>query len=243
MHESIPKNPHHFHKNSRVLHTAKSADGDADVDDPRNFEESHVGGGFDYEITKFFSRNECRVQFFMTWISPSYYFGERELFGLESLFKTNPNGCLIILSNSLDSIHGSKLLHPLIETGFRLRAIVLDLSSLFNNTPAEIWFNGIKNGSKNAGEIPLPQNLSNLIRLAALYKYGGIYLDTGFIILKDLLRLRNCIEAQSVDANGNWTRLNNAILVFDKNHELVYKFMRNLLPLLMGMCGAIMGPI
>ncbi|XP_057801272.1 uncharacterized protein LOC131016579 [Salvia miltiorrhiza] len=208
MHESSGEDRDHDHHLSRVLHT-KSADGE----------------GFNSEITYFFSRNRCRVRLFMTWISPADFFGERELFGLESLFKTNPKGCLIILSNTLDSIHGSKLLQPLIEIGFRVRAISLDLSSLFNDTPAEIWFDQIKNGSKNAGEIPLPQNLSNLIRLAALYKYGGVYLDTDFIILKDLSRLRNSIGAQSVDVNGNWTRLNNAILVFDKNHQLVYKFM------------------
>lgn len=222
MHVITTQNHLPAHKNSRVLHK-KSAnnDDDADVDDnPRLFEES----GFDSEITQFFSRNRCTVHLFMTWISPADFFGERELFVLESLFKTNPKGCLVILSNTLDSIDGSKLLQPLIQIGFRVRAISLDLYSLFNNTPAQIWFNQIKNGSKNAGEIPLPQNLSNLIRLSALYKYGGVYLDTDFIILKDLSRLRNSIGAQSVDVNGNWTRLNNAILVFDKNHELMYKF-------------------
>ncbi|KAL1543551.1 lactosylceramide 4-alpha-galactosyltransferase [Salvia divinorum] len=162
-----------FHKNSRVLHTKpadKEEDGHADVD----------------KITHFFTRNRCSVHLFMAWISPADLFGERELFGLETLFKTNPRSCLVILSNSLAS---SKLLQPLIETGFRIRAISLDLSSLFSSTPAEIWFNQIKNGNKNAGEIPLPQNLSNLIRHAALYKYGGVYLDTDFIILRDLSRL------------------------------------------------------
>ncbi|KAH6798219.1 hypothetical protein C2S52_022773 [Perilla frutescens var. hirtella] len=221
MHEKITTNhDHHLqpHKNSRALQT-KSAD--ADVDSSL-FEESHVA---DSEIIEFFSRNRCRVQLFMTWISPAESFGERELFGLESLFKTNPESCLIILSNTMDSIHGSKALQPLIEIGFHVRAISPDLSSLLSNTPAENWFNEIMNGTKNAGEIPLPQNLSNLIRLAALYKYGGVYLDTDFIILKDLSSLRNSIGAQSVDVNGNWTRLNNAILVFDKNHDLVYKFM------------------
>ncbi|CAL5422741.1 unnamed protein product [Camellia sinensis] len=55
---------------------------------------------------------------------------------------------------------------------------------------------------QNRGEIPLAQNLSNLIRLVILYKYGGVHLDTDFITLKDFSRLRNSIEEQSIDATG-----------------------------------------
>ncbi|KAJ4977583.1 hypothetical protein NE237_008363 [Protea cynaroides] len=83
----------------------------------------------------------------------------------------------------------------------------------------------ISKGHKDPGEIPLAQNLSNLLRLAVLYKYGGVYLDTDFIVLKKFSGLRNSIAAQSMDAEtGNWTRLNNAVLIFDKNHPLLFKF-------------------
>ncbi|KAL3839411.1 hypothetical protein ACJIZ3_024002 [Penstemon smallii] len=160
----------------------------------------------------------------MTWISPVASFGEREFFGLESLFQTNPRSCLIILSKSMDSEKGYEILKPLVDRGFRVKAITPNLWDLVKDTPGEIWLNDIKNGNKDAGEIPLPQNLSNLMRLAILYKYGGVYLDTDFIVLKDFSSLRNSIGAQSVDVNGNWTRLNNAVLVFDRKHPLVYKF-------------------
>ncbi|KAK4396134.1 Lactosylceramide 4-alpha-galactosyltransferase [Sesamum angolense] len=121
-------------------------------------------------------------------------------------------------------VQGKTILQPLISRGFRVQAMSPDLWALFSNTPAEGWLNDIKNGNKDPGEIPLAQNLSNLIRLAALYKYGGVYLDTDFILLKDFSGLRNAIGAQSIDVNGNWTRLNNAVLIFDKNHPLVYMF-------------------
>ncbi|KAL0338205.1 UNVERIFIED_CONTAM: hypothetical protein Sangu_1342600 [Sesamum angustifolium] len=138
-------------------------------------EPSDLATRFDSRVREFFSRNQCEVQVFMTWISPVDSFGEREFFGLESLFHTNPTTCLIILSKTMDSTQGKTILQPLISRGFRVRAMSPDLWALFSNTPAE--------------------------------------------------GLRNAIGAQSIDVNGNWTRLNNAVLIFDKNHPLVYMFM------------------
>ncbi|XP_073153325.1 uncharacterized protein [Henckelia pumila] len=161
----------------------------------------------------------------MTWIAPAGSFRKRQFSGLDSLFQTNPRSCLVILSKSMDSVNGDKILEPLIGHGFRVLAVTPDLWDLCKGTPAESWLNEIKNGSKDPGAIPLAQNLSNLMRLAALYKYGGVYLDTDFVILKDLSGLRNVIGAQSVKKKGNPTKLNNAILVFDREHPLVYTFM------------------
>uniref|UniRef100_A0A5B7BXW0 Putative lactosylceramide 4-alpha-galactosyltransferase-like n=1 Tax=Davidia involucrata TaxID=16924 RepID=A0A5B7BXW0_DAVIN len=168
--------------------------------------------------------SRCEIQFFMTWISPARSFRGREFWAVESVFKAHPHGCLTILSTSMDSVGGYRILKPLLDRGFRVFAVTPDLPFLFKDTPAEGWFNDIKSGNKDPGEIPLAQNLSNLIRLAILYKYGGVYLDTDFIVLKDFSGLRNSIGAQSIDVSGSWTRLNNAVLVFDKNHPLVYKF-------------------
>ncbi|KAL8526704.1 hypothetical protein ACS0TY_015778 [Phlomoides rotata] len=195
-------------------------------EDLQLFDSSDSTRMFDSKVREFFSReNQCKVQVFMTWISSVDSFGEVQFFGLESLFQTNPSSCLIILSKSMDSDKGFKILAPLTSRGFRVRAMSPDLWYLLRNTPTERWFDEIKNGSRSWGEIPPAQNLSNLIRLAVLFKYGGVYLDTDFIILKDFSGLRNSIGAQSVDSNGNWTRLNNAVLVFDKNHPLVYSFL------------------
>uniref|UniRef100_A0A0V0HEK6 Putative ovule protein n=1 Tax=Solanum chacoense TaxID=4108 RepID=A0A0V0HEK6_SOLCH len=161
----------------------------------------------------------------MTWISPANTFGSREFFALETLFKSHPKGCLIILSRTLDTPRGVTILNPLTELAYNVVSVTPELSFLFNRTPVETWYTDLKKGNKDPGEIPLAQNLSNLIRLAVLYKYGGVYLDTDFIILKDFSSLRNSIGAQSVSANGNWTRLNNAVLIFDRKHPLLYKFM------------------
>ncbi|MBA0830409.1 hypothetical protein Goarm_014943 [Gossypium armourianum] len=178
---------------------------------------------FHGRVQEFFN-HKCEVQFFMTWISTAESFGTREILAVESVFKAHPHGCLMILSRTLDSAQGHMILKPLLDRGFKVQAVTPDLPFLLKNTPAEAWFNDIKSGEKDPGGIPLAQNLSNLMRLAALYKYGGVYLDTDFIVLKSFKGLKNTIGAQSINSAKNWTRLNNAVLVFDMNHPLLYKF-------------------
>ncbi|XP_047148053.1 lactosylceramide 4-alpha-galactosyltransferase-like [Vigna umbellata] len=179
---------------------------------------------FHARILGFFS-HECESQFFMTWEYPAGSFEARELLSIESLFKVHPKACLAILSRTLDSILGYRILKPLLDRRFRVQAVAPDLPFLFKGTPAEAWLNELMKGKKDPGKISLFQNLSNLMRLAVLYKYGGVYLDTDFIVLKPLSVLRNSIGAQSMDSgNKNWTRLNNAVLIFDMNHPLLLRF-------------------
>ncbi|KAL7213110.1 hypothetical protein ACSBR2_015756 [Camellia fascicularis] len=183
--------------------------------------------GFSKRVKEFFNSSSCEVRFFMTWISSIDSFGERELFSIESVFKSHPNGCLIIVSNSMDSTRGTRILRPFLDEGFHLISISPDFDYLFKNTLAETWFDQLKKGNVDPGEVSLGQNLSNLIRLALLFKFGGVYIDTDVIILKSFAKLRNVIGAQTIDLEtGNWTRLNNAILVFDKLHPLLYKFIQ-----------------
>ncbi|XP_004492423.1 uncharacterized protein At4g19900-like [Cicer arietinum] len=180
---------------------------------------------FHARIQGFLKNESCESQFFMTWISPSSSFGSREFLAIESIFKVQPQACLTILSRTLDSNHGYKILKPFIDKGFKVQALTPNLSFLFKGTLAESWFHELRKGKKDPGEIPLFQNLSNLIRLCVLYKYGGVYLDTDFILMKPLNGLRNCIGAQSMDFGSNhWTRLNNAVLIFDMNHPLLLRF-------------------
>ncbi|KAF5205930.1 Lactosylceramide 4-alpha-galactosyltransferase [Thalictrum thalictroides] len=186
---------------------------------------------FSVRIKEFFngsgSNSSCKLRFFMTWISSLESFGYREFFSIESVFKSHPDACLLILSSSMDTQRGNQLLRPFKEQGFRVSAISPDLEYIFKNTSAEAWFDKLKNGNVDPGEVPLGQNLSNLLRLVILYKYGGIYLDTDVIVLKRFDGLRNVIGAQTMDLQtGNWSRLNNAAMIFDKKHPLLSKFIR-----------------
>ena len=171
-----------------------------------------------------FSRDDCEVNFMMTWISPAEMFGKREILSVESVFKSHPKGCSIILSSTMDSPLGFRILKPFLDRGYRVTAITPNLPYLLKDTAGETWLEEILTGKRDPGKISLAQNLSNLMRLAYLFKFGGVYLDTDMIVLKSFKRLRNVIGAQTLEpVTRNWTRLNNAVLIFDKNHPLLLK--------------------
>lgn len=218
-----------LHKNRNFVVSSKGGD----VYHPKRRRRQRVAEvkPFEVRVREFFNANSsdscCESRFFMTWISSVESFGEREMFSISSLFKTHPNGCLIIASNSLNSRDGMKILKPFLNKGFRVTSISPDFDYLFKGTPAETWYNQLMLGNVNPGEVALGQNLSNLLRLGLLYRFGGIYLDTDVIVLKNLGELRNVIGAQTVDlGSGNWSRLNNAVMIFDEGHPLLYKFIQ-----------------
>ncbi|XVE97051.1 hypothetical protein REPUB_Repub02eG0277100 [Reevesia pubescens] len=189
------------------------------------FKSNNLNSQFHDQVLGFFNSN-CTVWYFMIWLSPAQSFGPREFSAVDSLFKASPMGCLMILSPSLDSRQGYRILKPLIDGGFKVLALTPDLPFLVKNTPAKGWFDEMKSGSKDPGKISLSYNLSNLIRLAILYNYGGVYLDVDFIILKDLTGLSNAIGAQSIDTSTRkWTRINGAAMIFNNDHPLLHDFL------------------
>jgi lactosylceramide 4-alpha-galactosyltransferase len=167
----------------------------------------------------------CTDRFFMTWLSPLSQFGSRELLVLESLFRWHPGACLLVASDTMDSAGGNDRLSPFVERGLRVVATSPDLAYLLHGTPAEPWLGSVKRGGVSPGSVPLGQNLSNLLRLALLYKYGGVYLDADVVVLRPFSGIRNAVGAQSVDqTTGGWRRLNNAVMVFDQGHPVLREF-------------------
>ncbi|KAI0500610.1 hypothetical protein KFK09_018824 [Dendrobium nobile] len=209
------------HKNPNFLHVSRKAytsSNSYSAPSPRPL-------SFSARATAFFRGHPpCAARFHMNWISKHQNFSQKELLSIESIFKFHPQACLLILSSSMDSPAGAQLLKPLTSLGFRIASITPDFGFLLNQTPAKRWFRRLQQGRVNPGEVPIAQNLSNLLRIAALYKFGGIYLDTDVIVVKEFSALRNVIGAQTADVAGNWNRLNNAVLVFDKKHPLLYEF-------------------
>ncbi|KAF7845384.1 lactosylceramide 4-alpha-galactosyltransferase-like [Senna tora] len=174
-----------------------------------------------------FTNKGCSILFYMIWLSPSQSFGKREFLTMDTLFKAHPQGCLLIISKSMDSKRGNRVLKPLLDRGFKALAITPDLPFLVKDTPAEAWLEEMKSGTRDPGKIPLFQNLSNLLRLALLYKYGGVYVDIDLIILKNFSGLRNAIGAQSVNpVTKKWNRLNGAVMVFDRKHPILLDFLQ-----------------
>ncbi|CAH9059896.1 unnamed protein product [Cuscuta europaea] len=181
---------------------------------------------FSTRVKGFFKENSCKLRFFMTWISSVESFSIREMSAIESLFRAHPRGCLVLVSNSIDSVEGTKtILSPFLKKGLKITAITPDFNYLFKNTSAHSWVDRLLRGSIDPGEVSIGQNLSNLLRLGLLYKFGGVYIDTDVIILKSFSKLRNVIGAQTMNPETRkWSRLNNAVMIFNKGHPLVYKF-------------------
>lgn len=180
---------------------------------------------FSAKVKPFFK--PCKLRFFMTWISRVDSFGSRERLSIESVFKWNPLCCLLVISRTMDSDAGEEILRPFRNRGFRVMAAAPDLRYLLKKTPAEEWLRKVEGGDIDPGEVSFAQNLSNVLRLAALYKFGGVYIDADIILLRNFSGLRNAIGAQNRDSQtGRWNRLNNAVLAFDKRHPLLFKFIQ-----------------
>ncbi|KAI4312135.1 hypothetical protein MLD38_036981 [Melastoma candidum] len=182
---------------------------------------------FASRVHSFFQNQTCSVRIFMTWISSAESFGDREVFALESLFRSHRDACLVIISSSLDTELGKRIINPFLDKAYRVICVSPNFEYLFRDTHAETWFRKLIDGKVRPGEVSLGQNLSNLLRLVLLYKFGGIYLDFDMIALRSFIGLRNVIGAQTMDVETrNWTRLNNAVLIFDKNHPLLFQFIQ-----------------
>ncbi|XP_046858168.1 uncharacterized protein LOC124451593 isoform X2 [Xenia sp. Carnegie-2017] len=127
---------------------------------------------------------------------------------VESVFYHHPNATMIIYSNTL---HLS-MLDVLRKKGYDAYVQRYKLSDLAQGTSAVEFIRD---------ELPYAMEGQNwyshetdLIRLLLLYKYGGIYIDTDVIIVKDWHDLpSNVIGWESSDT------LNGAILKFDKPYH------------------------
>lgn len=93
----------------------------------------------------------------------------------------------------------------------------LDLQELFRDTPLAGWYAAVQ-GRWEPYLFPV---LSDASRIALMWKFGGIYLDTDFIVLKNLRNLTNVLGTQSRYV------LNGAFLAFERRHEFMALCMRD----------------
>lgn len=93
------------------------------------------------------------------------------------------------------------------------------LGKYLKGTPLEpLYHSGAFNRSRYA-----LQHISDAVRIAILYQYGGIYLDLDVVVLRSLRCLRN--SAGHVDVLGQ-VSVENDVLAFDAGHKFLRFFMR-----------------
>lgn len=173
--------------------------------------------GFSEFMERFFEHGKCSMRVFMVWNSPQWAYGIRHQRGLESLLKQHPDACVVMLSETLEL----ESFHQFVKEGYKVAVAVPNLDELLESTPthvfASVWYEWRQTKYYHL-------HYSELVRLAALYKYGGIYLDSDVIILKPLTSLRNSIGATN-HVSGN-SRFGGAVLAFEKQSPLLEECLR-----------------
>ncbi|KAG6551088.1 hypothetical protein Mapa_007323 [Marchantia paleacea] len=150
---------------------------------------------------------KCGLRVFMAWTTPPWSFTIRHQRVLESLLSFHPDACVVVFSESIEL----DFFKSFVQDGYRIAVALPQLQELLEDTPCED-FASIYLKWREVDLFYL--HYTELLRLAALYKYGGIYLDMDMIVLKPLTSLRNTIGSELL-ADGH-TRPNGAAMFFER---------------------------
>lgn len=142
--------------------------------------------------------------------SPSFLF----MCSVESAARAHPESQVVVLMKGLPrdtTARPRNLGISLLSCFPNVWIRPLDLQELFADTPLAAWYSE----AQHRWEPYLLPVLSDASRIALLWKFGGIYLDTDFIVLKNLRNLTNMLGVQSRYV------LNGAFLAFERKHEFL----------------------
>ncbi|XP_039918608.1 lactosylceramide 4-alpha-galactosyltransferase-like [Hirundo rustica] len=142
--------------------------------------------------------------------SPSYLFS----CSVESAARTHPASKVVVLMKGLTKGNVSLPKHwafSLFSCFPNVEIRPLDLTELFSGTPLKRWYLW----PLRQWEPHFLPVLSDACRIVLMWKFGGIYLDTDFIVLKNLQNLTNALGIQDDK------ELNGAFLSFKPKHRFM----------------------
>ncbi|XP_071735492.1 uncharacterized protein At4g19900 [Rutidosis leptorrhynchoides] len=164
----------------------------------------------------FFRKGKCSMRVFMVWNSPTWMFSVRHQRGLESLLFHHPDACVVVFSETIEL----NFFDSFVKDGFKVAVAMPNLDELLKDTPthefASVWFEWRKTKF-------YPTHYSELIRLAALYKYGGMYLDTDVKVLRPLDSLSNMV---GLEDESSASQLNGAVMAFRKHSPFIMECLK-----------------
>lgn len=171
----------------------------------------HPHLSFSNFMDAFFRKGKCSMRVFMVWNSPPWMYGVRHQRGLESLLLHHRDACVVLFSETIEL----DFFKDFVKDGFKVAVAMPNLDELLKNTPthifASVWFEWRKTSFYST-------HYSELIRLAALYKYGGVYLDSDILVLKPLSSLNNSVGLEEQVAESS---LNGAVMAFRKHSPFI----------------------
>ncbi|GAB2281127.1 hypothetical protein Dimus_015733 [Dionaea muscipula] len=159
----------------------------------------------------FFRKGNCSMTVFMVWNSPPWMYGVRHQRGLESLHFHHPSACIVVFSETIDL----DFFKGFVNEGFKIAVAMPNLEELLEDTPSSV-FASVWNEWRMTKFYST--HYSELVRLAALYRYGGIYLDCDVIVLNPLSSLTNSVALEDIPAGSP---LNGAVMAFAKNSSFI----------------------
>ncbi|KAJ1638817.1 nucleotide-diphospho-sugar transferase [Pavlovales sp. CCMP2436] len=111
------------------------------------------------------------------WTTDATHWSERNVRSVESIFHHHPNASLFIYSNHL----APSAVEPFASAGFDVKVVGYRLEALLEGTPAKPWLD--KLASWEQGPY-FYTHVTDVIRLALLFREGGVYVDTDVIIIR-----------------------------------------------------------
>jgi hypothetical protein len=172
----------------------------------------------DSRVERFMAKSNCTLNFFLAWTTNAAKFSLRYRRTVESTLKFHPGACLIVYSPTMQLDHFQRFW----DLGYNIIVERPDVPYLIRGTPAEAWYKGIdkwKNGEYFFSHI------TEIIRLATLWKYGGVYLDTDVVVMRELDNLHNAVGTELADERGEAKVLNGAVLAFRKGSTFIHECM------------------
>ncbi|XP_042445884.1 uncharacterized protein At4g19900-like [Zingiber officinale] len=170
-------------------------------------------------MEQFLGSGQCGITVFMVWNSPQWTYGPRHRLGLESLLHHHWDACVVVFSETMEL----GFFRDLVKEGYRVAVAMPNLEELLEDTEARVFSSAFFDWRKTKY---YSVHYSELVRLAVLFKYGGIYLDSDIVVLKPLHLLKNLVSIES-NTSGS-TVFNGAVMAFEKNSSLMLECLKEL---------------
>lgn len=130
--------------------------------------------------------NPRAPHFFLIWSTSASSFSLVPGRCLESIFYHHPHATVTIYSNQLPAVTatpGVPVLHQLRQHGYNVCVRPYNLSSMLAGTPSAPWLSRMDEWRRGPY---FYSHVTDVLRLAILFRHGGVYLDSDIILLRPL---------------------------------------------------------
>lgn len=163
---------------------------------------------FSQFMDRFLHQEVCAQRVFMAWTTPASSFTIRHQCALETLLHFHPNACIVVFSESIEF----NFFETFIEERYKVAVVRPNLEELLAGTPTLEFASMLSEWRKTK---LFYIHYTELLRLAAIYKYGGVYLDMDVILSKPLHTLHNTVGSDF--SEGDVIHLNGAFMFFSRS--------------------------